>query len=155
MATLAQSIGTVPSPLQMVLGVSEAGTRPYAGRTRTVARIVITATLAMILCMTFRIPYGFQAAVYALIVSRDNPRATLESAEIMSGVTAVTTAYILISAWFVISVPVLHFLWIIFTFFIAFYVLSTVTNYVAVTMFANMISVGIPLWDRHVSAGEM
>jgi multidrug resistance protein MdtO len=152
MATLAQNIGAAPSPLQWFWEFLKQELAPYPGRTRTVARMVIAATLAMILCMTFRIPYGFQAAVYALIVSRENPRATLESAEIMSGVTAVTAAYILISAWFVISVPVLHFLWIIFTFFIAFYALSAVTNYVAVTMFANMISVGIPLWDRHVSA---
>jgi multidrug resistance protein MdtO len=154
MATLAQSIGATPSPLQWFWEFLKEELAPYPGRTRTVARMVIAATVAMIICMTFRIPYGFQAAVYALIVSRENSRATLESAEIMSGVTAVTAAYILISAWFVISVPVLHFLWIIFTFFIAFYALSTVTNYVAVTMFANMISVGIPLWDRHVSAGR-
>jgi multidrug resistance protein MdtO len=70
----------------------------------------------------------------------------------MSGLTIMTAAYVLISIWFVISIPVLHFLWIILTFFIAFYALSTVPNYVAVTMFTNMISVSVPLWDRHVSA---
>jgi len=106
----------------------------------------------MIVCMTFRIPYAFQAAVYALIVSRESPQATVKSAGLMSGLTIMTAAYVLISIWFVISVPVLHFLWIILTFFIAFYALSTVPNYVAVTMFTNMISVSVPLWDRHVSA---
>jgi multidrug resistance protein MdtO len=114
--------------------------------------MVLAATLVMIICMTFRIPYGFQGAIYALIVSRENPRATLESAGIMVLVTGISAAYILISAQFVISVPVLHFCWIIVTFFAAFYALSTITNYIAVTMFANMISVGVPLWDRHVSA---
>jgi multidrug resistance protein MdtO len=106
----------------------------------------------MIICMTFRIPYGFQGAIYALIVSRENPRATLESAGIMFLVTGVSAAYILIPAQFVMSVPVLHFVWIIMTFFVTFYALSTITTYVAVIMFANMISVGVPLWDRHVSA---
>src|SRR5260370_2694626 len=67
-------------------------------------------------------------------------------------VTGISAAYILISAQFVISVPVLHFCWIIVTFFAAFYALSTITNYIAVTMFANMISAGVPLSDRHVSA---
>ena len=114
--------------------------------------MVIAATLAMIVCMTFRIPYAFQAAVYALIVSRESPQATVKSAGLMSGLTIMTAAYVLISIWFVISIPVLHFLWIILTFFIAFYALSTVPNYVAVTMFTNMISVSVPLWDRHVSA---
>ena len=152
MATLAQTTGAPPSQLHWFWAFLREELAPYPGRAGTVARMVIAATLAMIICMTFRIPYGFQAAIYALIVSRENPRSTLESAGIMSGITAITAAYILISAWFVISVPVLHFLWIILTFFAAFYALSTITNYLAVTMFANMISVAVPLWDRHVSA---
>lgn len=36
----------------------------YPGRTATVARMTIAATLVMIICMTFRIPYGFQGAIY-------------------------------------------------------------------------------------------
>jgi multidrug resistance protein MdtO len=114
--------------------------------------MVIAAILAMIVCMTFRIPYGFQAAVYALIVSRENPQATVKSAVLMSGLTVMTAAYVLNSIWFVISIPVLHFLWIILTCSIAYYALNTITNYFAVTMFTNMISVSVPLWDRHVSA---
>jgi len=152
MATLVQNIGALPSTPQWFWAFLKQELAPYPGRTGTVARMVIAATLAMIVCMTFRIPYGFQAAVYALVVSRENPRSTLKSAGMMSGVTAVTAAYVLISVWFVISVPVLHFLWIVLTFAIAFYALSTITNYVAVTMFTNMISVSVPLWDRHVSA---
>jgi multidrug resistance protein MdtO len=152
MATLAQNIGALPSTPRWFWAFLKQELAPYPGRTGTVARMVIAATLAMIVCMTFRIPYGFQAAVYALVVSRENPRSTLKSAGMMSGVTAVTAAYVLISVWFVISVPVLHFLWIVLTFSIAFYALSTITNYGAVTMFTNMISVSVPLWDRHVSA---
>jgi multidrug resistance protein MdtO len=152
MATLAQNIGALPSTAQWFWTFLKQELAPYPGRAGTVARMVIAATLAMIVCMTFRIPFGFQAAVYALVVSRENHRSTLKSAGMMSGLTAVTAAYVLISVWFVISVPVLHFLWIVLTFFIAFYALTTITNYVAVTMFTNMISVSVPLWDRHVSA---
>jgi multidrug resistance protein MdtO len=152
MATVAQTIGATSTPLHWFRDFLKEELAPYPGRTGTVLRMVIAATLTMLICMTFRIPYGFQAAIYALIVSRQNPRATLESAGMMSGVTAVTAAYILISAWFVISAPALHFLWIILTFFIAFYAFSTFTNYFTAVMFANMISVSIPLWDRHVSA---
>jgi len=152
MATLAQSLPGSSRPLAWFGEFLKEELAPYPGRTGTVARMVLAATLVMIICMTFRIPYGFQGAIYALIVSRENPRATLESAGIMVLVTGISAAYILISAQFVISVPVLHFCWIIVTFFAAFYALSTITNYIAVTMFANMISVGVPLWDRHVSA---
>ena len=68
---------------------------PYPGRAGTVARMAVATTLVMIICMTFRVPYGFQGAVYAL---------------------------------------------------------STVTFYGAATVFAIMISVGIPFGDRPVSA---
>jgi multidrug resistance protein MdtO len=152
MATLAQNIGALPSTPQWFWAFLKQELAPYPGRAGIVARMVIAATLAMIVCMTFRIPYAFQAAVYALIVSRESPQATVKSAGLMSGLTIMTAAYVLISIWFVISIPVLHFLWIILTFFIAFYALSTVPNYVAVTMFTNMISVSVPLWDRHISA---
>jgi multidrug resistance protein MdtO len=114
--------------------------------------MVIAATLVMIICMTFRISYGFQAAIFTLIISRENPRATLQSAGTMLLVTCVGAAYILISAWFVISVPMLHFFWIIVSFFAAFYALGTITNYGTVVVFAFMIALGVPLWDRHVSA---
>jgi multidrug resistance protein MdtO len=151
-ATLAENIGAAPSTPQWFWAFLKQELAPYPGRAGITARMVIAATLTMIICMTFRIPYAFQAAVYALIVSRESPQATVKSAGLMSGLTIMTAAYILISMWFVISIPVLHFLWIILTFFIAFYALSTVPNYVAVTMFTNMISVSVPLWDRHVSA---
>jgi multidrug resistance protein MdtO len=36
--------------------------------------------------------------------------------------------------------------------FLAFYAISTITNYGATSTFAIMISVGVPIWDRHVSA---
>ena len=154
MATLAQNIAASPSASQWFWAFLKQELSPYPGRSGIVARMTTAATLTMIVCVTFRIPYAFQAAVYALLVSRENPRSTLKSAGVMTGMTAATAAYILISVWFVISIPLLHFLWIILTFFIAFYALSTITNYVAVTMFVNMVSVSVPLWDRHISASK-
>jgi len=125
---------------------------PYPGRAALVARMTLAATLVMIICMTFRVSYGSQGAIYALLISRENPRATLESAGITFLVTGVTAAYILISMWFVIEVPVLHFLWLIGTFFVGFYAISTMTNYPAVVIFTLTLAAGGPLWTRHVSA---
>ena len=51
-----------------------------------------------------------------------------------------------------ISVIVLHFFWIIVSFFVAFYAFSTMTNYGAAAIFAFTIALGVPLWDRHLSA---
>ena len=67
-------------------------------------------------------------------------------------VIGIGAAYLLICAWFVIGIPWLHFLWNICSFFLVFYVISTLTNYSAAVIFAIIMSVGIPLWDSLVPA---
>ena len=52
---------------------------PYPGRAWVVGRVTIAATIVMILVMTFQIPGGFQGAIFTLIISRENPTATLLS----------------------------------------------------------------------------
>ena len=151
MASLAQSVPESPRSLWF-WGFLKEELVPYPGRVNTVARMVIAATLVMIVCMTFRIPYGFQGAIYVLFVSRESPRATLESAGIIFLVTGIGVAYVLISARFVINVPILHFLWIVGSLFLAFYAISAMPNYGASVTFANLIAAGLPFWDRHVSA---
>jgi multidrug resistance protein MdtO len=152
MATLAQNVRESPRPWSWLWGFLKEELAPYPGRAGTVVRMVIAATVVMIICMTFRIPYGFQSAIYALLISRESPRATLRSAGAIFIVTYISAAYVLVSAWFVISVPILHFPWNIGSFFLAFYALSAISNYGVVAIFPIMISVGVPLWDRHVSA---
>ena len=91
---------------------------PYPGRATLVARMVIAATLVTIICLTFRIPYAWQGAIYALLVSRESPRATLKSAATIFLVTGIAAAYIIVSMKLVINIPALHFLWIIATLFV-------------------------------------
>ena len=116
------------------------------------ARMVLAPTLVMIICNTFRIPYAFLGGIYALLISRESPRATLSSAGTVLLLAAGGVAYILLSVQFVVSVPLLHFLWTIGSFFLAFYALTVVTNYGAFVAFALVISIAVTIWDRHVSA---
>jgi multidrug resistance protein MdtO len=111
MATLAQGVRESPRPSRWLWEFLKEELAPYPGRAGTVTRLVLAATLVMIICMTFRIPYAFQGAIYALLISRESPRATLQSAGTILLFTGIGAAYVLISAWFVISVPMLHFLW--------------------------------------------
>ena len=152
MATIAQSLPGSPRPLAWFGEFLKGELAPYPGRAALVARTTVAATLVMIICMTFRISYGFQGAIYALLIMRESPRATLRSAGTMLLVTGIGAAYLLISAGFVINISILHFLWIIGSFFVAFYALSAMTNHGAATIFAIMIAVGVPLWDHHISA---
>lgn len=152
MATLAQSVPQSPRPLAWFQEFLKEELVPYPGRFEMVARMVLAATLIMIVTFTFRIPYGFQGAIYALVISRDNPQATLRSAGTIVFISGLGAAYILASAWFFASVVEVHFLWTIGTFFIYFYAVSTTTNYNAVVPFANLIALAVPVWDRHVPA---
>jgi len=152
MGTLAQTVTESRPPLSWFWEFLKEELAPYPGRAAAVARMVIAATLVMVICMTFRVSYAYQGAIFALLISRENLRATLQSAGALLLVTVVSTAYLLISAWFVISIPVLHFLWIIVSFFAVFYVLTTMSNYGVAAASAFIISLGVPLWDRHLSA---
>src|ERR1700722_4746514 len=105
MASIAQSLPASSRPLGGVLEWLRDEQSPYPGRLALVARMVTGATLVMIVCMTFQIPYAFQGAIYALIVSRENRRATLRSAGTILLFTGIGAAYILISMAFVASLP--------------------------------------------------
>jgi multidrug resistance protein MdtO len=152
MATIAQSLHKSPRALPWLLQFLKEELAPFQGRAETVARMVLAATLVMIICEIFRIPYAFEGAIFTFIILRESPRATLQSAAATFLAVGIGAAYVLISAGFVISVPILHFLWVIGSFFLTFYALSAMTNYGAASTFAVMIAVAVPIWDRHVSA---
>ena len=152
MATAAQSLSTVRSPLAWFGEFLKEELAPYPGRTALVARMVLAATLVMLIGMTFRIPYVFQGAIYTLIISRESSRATLKSGLTIFALTGIGAAYLLISARFVMSQPTLHLLWVIVSFFLGFFALRTLSNFGASSTLAIMISVGVPFWDRHVPA---
>jgi multidrug resistance protein MdtO len=152
MATVVQSLPQSIAPLTWLRQFLKEELAPYPGRAAVVGRMTIAATLVMIVCMTFRIPYAFQGAVYALLISRESSRATVRSAAVIAIVTVIGAVYLLVSVRVVISFPELHFFWVIGSFFLVFYALSAVTNYTAAVIFAIVMSVGVPLWDRLVPA---
>jgi multidrug resistance protein MdtO len=152
MATVAQTLPRRFSALTWLRAFLQEELAPYPGRTAMVARMTLAATLIVIIGMTFRIPYTWQGAIYALIVSRENTRATLKSAATIFLVTGVGAIYFLTTVRLVINVPLLHFLWVIGTLFLAFYIVSALTDYTAAVAFVNLNAIAVPLWDRHVPA---
>lgn len=152
MATAAQNVSMASSSLSWLGEFLKEELAPYPGRAALIARMVIAATLVMIICVVFRIPYAFQGSIYALMVSRESSQATFKSAVSILSLTGIGTVYLIASATFVISVPTLHLLWVIGSFFLGFYAISTLNNFGASSIFAIMICIGVPLWDRHLSA---
>jgi multidrug resistance protein MdtO len=126
--------------------------RPYPGRAALVARMMIAATLVMIVTMTFRIPDGAYAGIYALTLSRESARATLSDLKAVVIAFVIAAAYQLTGAVFFVNEPLLRFVWLIATFFLMFYCLSALTNYTAGVRFGYLVIVTTPLWDLHVPA---
>ena len=152
MATLAYEIPAAPRPLTWLMEFLRHELAPYPGRAVTVVRMVLAVTFVMIICNTFRIPYAFLGGIYALLISRESPRSTLSSAGTVLLFTGAAVAYVLLSVQFVISVPLLHFLWNIGSLFLAFYALTVITSYGAFVGLALVMSIAVSIWDRHVPA---
>lgn len=125
---------------------------PYPHRTQLVGRMVLAATLTMIIGMAFRIPFGFQGPIMALFVSRESTKSTLKSALTMVLATLLGAAFVLTTAPIFTIGPIPHFIWIGVALFVVFFALSTVNNYIGVLLFSVVVVVALPLWDKPITA---
>ena len=121
---------------------------PYPGRAWVVGRITIAATIVMLLVMTFRLPGGFLACIYTLFLSRENPTATLRAGVRVVFSFVIATAYTVIGITLFVDNPLTHFLWILVTLFVSFYLIRIIPDYGTAIGFGFMIAGAIPLWDE-------
>jgi len=124
---------------------------PYRGRTALVTRIVVASTLLMVLTMTFRLPYGAYAAVFALTLSRDSLEATASAVRMIAIGFLLAGAYVILGLMVALADPALRFLWITAGFFGGFWAMSALRNYAASARFGYLIAITVTLWDRHTS----
>jgi multidrug resistance protein MdtO len=102
---------------------------PYPGRGALVARMVISATLTMILIVTFRIPGGYIGPLTAFLFSRENLVSTARSAIFMIAAFLIGAMFIPVGARFLASTPETHFLWVGCSLLLVFFLLRCLTNY--------------------------
>jgi multidrug resistance protein MdtO len=152
MATIATTPALAPKSSGWLWQFLREEFQPYPHRVQLVARMVIAATLVMLICMAYRVPYAFQAPVLALFVSRQNTKATLSSAMTMGAGLTAGTVFVIVSASIFTINPILHYIWVGCALFVTFFAISAVNSYVAVLMFSVGVTVGLPLWDRAVTA---
>jgi multidrug resistance protein MdtO len=122
--------------------------KPYPGRALLALRYIIAATITMLLIVTFRLPGAAVGGFFSLLLSREAPITTLRG-----GISTVAsflcgTAFLLTGAILLVDYPLTHFLWVILSFFVAFYGLSAMSNYGAGTAFAIVIVLSVPAWDQ-------
>lgn len=102
---------------------------PYPGRWSLVTRMVIAATLSMLIIVTFRIPYGAIGVNCAFILSRENLLSTARSGFYFIFAFAAWAVMIPVGARMFASTPMTHFLWEGLTIFLCFFFLKTLTNF--------------------------
>jgi multidrug resistance protein MdtO len=121
---------------------------PYPGRTNTVIRMTVTATLAMLVVVTFRIPNAFLAALYAILLARENLTATWRGGRILVLGFVGASLYTLLGMMLFRDYPLTHFFWVIGSLYLVFFVIRTTPNYAAAAAFAIPVGITLPLWDR-------
>ena len=151
---------TEPRPAAPLEAIDEAGKwlwtflkaelAPYPGRAWVVGRITIAATIVMIIVMTFRIPSGFLAAIFVLFITRENPTATFRSGVRVIIAFAIGTLYTIAGIATLVDDPLTHFLWVVVSLFIAFYLIQIIPDYGTAVAFGFMVAGAIPLWDQNL-----
>ena len=120
---------------------------PYPGRAWVVARMTVSATIVMVLVMTFQIPGGFQGAIFTLLISRENPAETFFSGFRTAVAFLIGTLYTLFSIRMLIGDPLTHFLWVVGTLFLFFYLLRIIADYGTAAPLGFGVLGSISLWD--------
>ena len=119
---------------------------PYPGRGALVARIVISATLTMIVIVTFRIPGGVVGALTAFLLSRENLVSTTRSAIFMIAAFVLGGLFIPVGARLFASTPETHFLWVGASIFIVFFLLRCLANYAVAIGLALVVGNVVGIW---------
>ena len=83
----------------------------------------------MLLIVTFRLPGAAVGGFFSLLISREAPITTLRGGIGIVASFLCGTAFLLIGAILLVDYPLTHFLWVILSFFVAFYGLSAMSNY--------------------------
>ncbi len=120
---------------------------PYPGRSRVVMRMVLAATIAMLLIMTFHLVGAGIAGVYTLFISRETPQATFRATLTMIGSYLAGSIYLILGSLLFVNYPLTHFLWVVVSLFLSFYALRVYGNSVAAAGFGIMVTLAIPIWD--------
>jgi multidrug resistance protein MdtO len=154
MATFALTIPESSKPLTSYWEFLKEELIPYPGRAELVGRMVMAATLTMLITLTFRLPYGAYGAIYALSISRESTQITLNTAVTRIVAYSLGAVYVLVGATFFVDDPLLRLLWVIGTMFLIFYAVSAVSTFVSAVDIGYLIVMTVSLWDEHISGEQ-
>jgi len=121
---------------------------PYPGRLWVVSRVTISATIVMLIIMTFRIPNGAIGAIFTIFITRENPTATLVAGFKTILAFLIATVYAAVGVRMLVDDPLTHFLWVAVSLFLSFYLIHIFADYGTAVAFGFLLAGAIPLWDQ-------
>jgi multidrug resistance protein MdtO len=110
--------------------------------------MTVAATLVMIISVTFRIPNAFLAALFSILLARENLAATWRNGRMILLAFVGATLYTLFGTMLFRGYPITHFFWVIGSLYLIFFVMRASTSYAAALAFAIPVGVAMPVWDR-------
>lgn len=123
--------------------------RPYPGRKATVVRMVAASIVTTIIVMTFRIPYSFLGIFNAFVLSLQKPGWLLRNGWAAVVATVAAVAYVAIGVNLFYDYQVLHFVFLLASVFLVFYLKRVLTNDGVTFNFGVTAIVAMTLlWDR-------
>ena len=122
---------------------------PYPGRLWVVGRVTIAASIVMLIVMTFQLPGGFLGAIFTLFLSRENPTATFRAGASTCVGFLAATVYTSISIRMMLADTMTHFLWVVLSLFLSFFLLHVLADAGMGTSFGFMVAGAVSLWDEN------
>ena len=122
--------------------------RPYPGRAETVARMVVACTITTLIVMTFRLSYAFLGIFYAFVISRQKPRWLIRNGFAAVAGSAAAVVYSAAGVQLFYDYEVLHFVFLVFTLYLVFYLKRALGNDAVTFGFGVTATVALTLiWD--------
>ena len=151
MAAIAERLPGSQGQLAWLWDILRQELMPYRGRVAIVARMLIASTLMMIITLTFQLPYGDYATLFAITISRESLEGTKRAVRELVLGFALGGAWVILGGMLVFGDPFLRLLWILSNLFLTFYVTSALKDYTAAARFGYIVVIIAPVWDRNFS----
>ncbi len=128
--------------------------KPYPGRLAVVLRMVLAATITMVLVMVFQIPGGANAAFNTLLVSRQSPQETLKSSVGLLFWSLAAGLYCLLGVMLFLGNPLVHILWVLVSIAVCFVAVKKLPMTSAGPFGSTIVTV-IPIWDTSAPTSDL
>jgi multidrug resistance protein MdtO len=124
---------------------------PYPGRLDKVIQYTVATVVVAIVVLTFRLPSAVLGVYYPLLLMADTPAASFQAAKKCILFLFFAAIWVLCAAVFFLGSPMLHFLWVVCTLFLACWLIEAGEDHAAATSFGLYVATGIDVLDAPIS----